>query len=139
MKVGICKTSKNIPEYSTRHAAGVDLVATSMKKEGTWLFPIYTYGTDVKVEIPNGYFGLLTPRSSISKKRLMLANSVGIIDADYRGEIMLKFRGLLWFKPYKVGDRVGQLILMRKGLIEFFSTDLSETERGEGGFGSTGE
>lgn len=140
MKVNILCQDEHLPEYATPFAAGVDLYAASMEKSGSWLFPMYTYKTGVKIEIPNGYFGMLAPRSSISKKLLMLANSVGIIDADFRGEISLKFRGLLWFKPYKIGDRIGQLILMRRGLFEFQrSESLSETVRGEGGYGSTGE
>lgn len=137
MIVKISKDSHYQPVYESRYAAGVDLYASEVCKKG-FLFPLYTYKTGIKIAIPNGHFGMITPRSSISRKLLMLANSVGIIDSDYRGEILLKFRGVLGFKPYKVGERIGQLILLRRGLIEFQTSELDETERGEGGFGSTG-
>lgn len=140
MKVKLLTSSGNIPSYATNHSAGVDIVATEVSKSGNKIFPLYTYKTGLKMEIPNGYFGLLTARSSISKTLMRMAGSVGIIDSDYRGEIQVRMRGFLWFKPYKVGDRVAQLILLRKQVFEFELADsLSETERGEGGFGSTGK
>lgn len=139
MKVILSNDSSYYPKYHSKYAAGVDLYATSVKKKKGFLFPLYEYKTGIKMEIPNGFFAMVTPRSSISKKFLMLANSVGIIDSDYRGEIILKFRGLLGYKPYKIGDRIGQMILLRRSLFEFEKGSLTSTERGEGGFGSTGK
>jgi dUTP pyrophosphatase len=99
------------------------------------------YGTGLSMEIPNGYVGLVFPRSSNSKKDLYLTNHVGVIDSGYRGEIMLKFRKTKEVIPryYEVGDRVGQIIILPYPTIKFVeSEELSSTERGEGGFGSTG-
>jgi len=100
-----------------------------------------TYDTGLSMEIPEGYVGLLFPRSSISKTTLSLANSVGVIDSGYRGSIMFKFRYLggkgNWF--YNLGDRVGQIIIIPYPTVEFEEVEeLSSTERGQGGFGSTG-
>jgi dUTP pyrophosphatase len=98
-----------------------------------------TYNTGLAIEIPEGHVGLLFPRSSISKTVLSLANSVGVIDSGYRGSIMFKFRYPEEGMVYDVGDRVGQIIIMPYPTIEFEETEeLSSTERGQGGFGSTG-
>jgi len=127
-----------IPKYAHSTDAGLDLVATSLKIEGDSL----VYGTNIAVEIPEGYVGLLFPRSSISKYNLTLTNCVGVIDSGYRGEIMFKFKAMHQDNPkfYSVGDRVGQLIIMPYPKIEFKEVDeLSESYRGEGGYGSTGK
>ena len=95
------------------------------------------------MEIPKGYVGLIYPRSSVSKTSHMLRNHVGIIDSGYRGEIMLKFG---WYEQtpgnhqvYDAGDRIGQIMIMPYPEVEFNEVeDLSDTERGSGGFGSTG-
>jgi dUTP pyrophosphatase len=97
-----------------------------------------TYDTGIAIEIPQGYVGLLFPRSSVSKTVLTLSNSVGVIDSGYRGSIMFKFRYPEEGPVYEVGDRVGQIIIMPYPQISFEEVEeLSETERGEGGFGST--
>lgn len=94
-------------------------------------------GTGVKVEIPEGYVGLLFPRSSTYKKYgVYLANSVGVIDADYRGEIKLALKGDRWVTIQK-GERLAQLVVIPH-ILGAYSKELSDTVRGDGGFGSTG-
>ena len=117
----------------------MDLVATSKFYDD---FDNVCYGTGLAIEIPEGHVGLLFPRSSISKTDLTLRNSVGIIDSGYRGEITFKFNNILMSscEPYNVKERIGQLIIMPYPIIEFEEVEeLSTTERGEGGYGSTGK
>lgn len=140
MKVKIKKLHQDavIPVYAKPGDAGLDLTATS--EEWNEDNTMVTYGTGLAVEIPEGYVGLVFPRSSVSKTTLNLTNSVGVIDSGYRGEIMFKFRYLEEGMVYDVGDRIGQLIIMPYPQVEFEEVkDLSSTERGEGGFGSTGK
>jgi len=129
-----------IPRYTKIGDAGMDLTAISKSVSEE---DIVTYGTGLSIEIPEGHVGLIFPRSSIYKMDLYLTNAVGVIDSGYRGEIMAKFaltEGPQWAKSYNVGDRVMQLIIIPYPQIEFEEvTELSNTERGEGGFGSTGQ
>lgn len=160
MKVKIKKTHPDavIPRYAKEGDAGLDLTATSIyfDKYGN-----ICYGTGLAFEIPEGYVGLIFPRSSICKKQLLLSNAVGVIDSGYRGEVSFKFKPSLaldnrqcvkyddekmWTIAvrqndiYKVGDRIGQMIIMPYPSVEFEEVEeLSETERGEGGYGSSGE
>ena len=140
-KVKIKRLHKDsiIPSYSRKGDAGMDLVATSKFYDD---FDNVCYGTGLAIEIPEGHVGLLFPRSSISKTDLTLRNSVGIIDSGYRGEITFKFNNILMSscEPYNVKERIGQLIIMPYPTIEFEEVEeLSTTERGEGGYGSTGK
>jgi dUTP pyrophosphatase len=129
-----------IPAYSKPGDAGMDLTAVSATQDQ---YGNVVYGTGLAVEIPIGYVGLIFPRSSNSKTDLYLTNHVGVVDSGYRGEIMFKFRpvnGLLNAKVFQVGERVGQLIILPYPSIEFDEVDeLSDSERGDGGFGSTGK
>ena len=100
-----------------------------------------TYKTGLALEIPKGHVGLLFPRSSVYKTSMIMSNCVGVIDSGYRGEIMLKFRDQWrdYSSRYEVGDRVGQLIIMPYPQVELEEVDnLSSTDRGSGGYGSTG-
>lgn len=130
------------PTNSTEGAAGADLTAVSEKIDLGLTGITVTYDTGIAVEIPKGYVGLLFPRSSITKNTtLSLGNSVGVIDSDYRGSIQFKFRetAVGHGKKYKVGDKVGQLVIIPIPQVNFEETsELSETTRGSGGFGSTG-
>jgi dUTP pyrophosphatase len=140
-KVKIKRLHKDavIPSYSRQGDAGMDLVATSKFYDD---FDNVCYGTGLAIEIPEGHVGLLFPRSSISKTDLTLRNSVGVIDSNYRGEIVLKFNNILMSscEPYNVKERIGQLIIMPYPTIEFEEVEeLSTTERGAQGFGSTGK
>lgn len=154
MKVRFKKLSDKAvtPLRGTADAAGVDLTATAVSKTEDYI----QYNTDIAVEIPHGYVGLLCPRSSICKFDLALANGIGIIDSDYRGELMFRFKETkkdsifaidpdtgvetgLFAKKYQVGDRVGQLVIVPYVQAEYVESDsLDETERGEGSYGSTG-
>ena len=129
-----------IPSYSKHGDAAMDLTAISVSKDD---HGNAVYGTGLAIEIPYGYVGLLFPRSSNSKTDLYLTNHVGVIDSGYRGEIMFKYRsinGLLNSKVYQLGERIGQLIIVPYPQIELIESDeLSDSERGEGGFGSTGK
>lgn len=101
---------------------------------------ILVYHTDIAVEIPEGYFGALVSRSSIANKSIVLTNCMGVIDAGYRGEIIAKFRGTTDVVPaiYKPGERFAQLLILPVPDVQFEESEtLSETDRGEGGFGST--
>jgi len=129
-----------IPAYGKPGDAGLDLTATSIAKDS---YGNVVYGTGLAIEIPEGYVGLIFPRSSNSKTDLYLTNHVGVVDSGYRGEIMFKFRAnpsLINAVIYQVGDRVGQLIIIPYPQIELVEADeLSNSERGDGGFGSTGK
>ena len=107
MKVRIKKLSENavIPTYAKSGDAGMDLVATKIISNTT--FDV-TYGTGLAMEIPNGFVGLVFPRSSIRKYELVLSNSVGVIDSGYRGELQATFRKTHGdaSETYNVGDKI---------------------------------
>ena len=176
MQVRIKKLNDNavIPSYAKDGDAGMDMVATSR-----WIdkYGNYCYGTGLAIEIPEGYVGLIFPRSSVSKTTMSLCNSIGVIDSGYRGEIIFKFKPTLavgsydeddmgdtwhlkdscivipgdnpYLHPnigfwdldvYNIGDKIGQLIILPYPKIELLeSEELSDTDRGEGGFGHTGK
>ena len=128
-----------IPKYAKAGDAGLDLTAVEIiNDEG---FQV-TYKTGLAFEIPLGYVGLIFPRSSVRNYQLSLSNCVGVIDSGYRGEVQFTFNKLggIPSKKYSVGERVGQMIIMPYPQIELVEFDaLSNTERGEGGFGSSGQ
>jgi len=144
MKVKIKRMydTAEIPRYAKDGDAAMDLyaVARFIDQYGN-----YVYDTGIRLEIPEGYVGLLFPRSSISKTPMSLRNSVGVIDSGYRGNIMLSFKKddrnhLDNPCAYAAGDRVGQIMILPYPKIEFIEVDeLTQTDRGSGGFGSTGE
>jgi dUTP pyrophosphatase len=142
MKVKIKKLHSDavVPRYAKPGDAGLDLTAVSMKLDSSSAGrEMVTFGIGLAVEIPEGHVGLLFPRSSVYKSGLTLTNSVGVIDSGYRGEIMMKFQVSSISNMYKVGDRVGQLLIVPYPQVEFEEVDeLSSTERGKGGYGSTG-
>jgi dUTP pyrophosphatase len=141
MKVKIKKLVPEavIPSYANSGDAGLDLVATWITVEDHNKYGYFEYGTGICVEIPEGYVGLIFPRSSISKTGMLLTNSVGVIDSGYRGEIKFRFKYISGTNSYNVGDKVGQMIIIPYPKIEFEEADeLTETQRGDGGFGSTG-
>lgn len=143
MKVKIKKLVKHaqIPEYANSTDAGLDLIAVDQGYKNHD-HDYVEYGTGLAVEIPEGYVGLIFPRSSISKTPHMLANSVGVIDSGYRGEIKVRFRNLSEkeYLEYSFGDKIAQLIIIPFPRITFQEVEqLSESDRGTGGFGSTGK
>jgi dUTP pyrophosphatase len=117
----------------------MDLTAIEVERDATGN---YCYNTGLSMEIPDGHVGLLFPRSSISKYHLSLANSVGVIDSGYRGEIRARFKrtsGTAHETLYNVGDKIVQLIIIPYPAIELEEvTDFTQTERDAGGFGSSG-
>ena len=153
------------PKFGKLGDAGADLVATSidLSRDGQ-----IVYGTGIAVEIPEGMVGLVFPRSSVRNYDLSMSNSVGVIDSGYRGEIMVTFNVNVqnityqnihdlidsqeldnenrWknsfeqdLKYYEVGDRIAQLIIMPVPLAKYVEVEeLSETQRGTDGHGSTG-
>ena len=140
MKIKIKKLHHEaiIPSYAKQGDAGMDLTAVSVDFND-WDY--LTYHTGLAIEIPKGHVGLLFPRSSVYKTGQQLSNSVGVIDSGYRGEIMLKYTREIESKKvaYKPGDRIGQIIILPYPRVEFEEVEsLSQTERGQGGYGSTG-
>lgn len=117
--------------------AGADLTATSKKwddEKQCWI-----YGTGIATEIPEGYVGLVFPRSSIRKYALTQCNCVGVIDSHYRGEIMLSYKPIGNGPTYNIGDKIAQFIIMPYPEVSYAEvSELSETDRGDGGHGSTG-
>ena len=143
MKVRIKKLNELavIPTYAKDGDAGMDLVATSIISTTSTQI---TYGIGLALEIPKGFVGLIFPRSSVRKTRLMLSNCVGVIDSGYRGELQATFNKInqdsVSENDYKVGDRIAQIMIVPHPDIQFEEADeLSDTERGDGGFGSTGK
>lgn len=161
VKIKKLHTDAVIPTKAHADDAGFDLTAVSYEvdKDGN-----HVYHTGLAFEIPKGYVGLLFPRSSNAKKDLILSNSVGVLDSCYRGEVTFKFKPSLKHdlleidydtapypipnygttydkcpKVYHKNDRIGQLIIIPYPEIEFKEVDeLSETDRGSGGYGSSG-
>lgn len=145
MKVNFKKLDENAhaPTYGSEFAAGADLYALT-KGETVRFSPGETkmIHTGLAVEIPVGYAGLVYARSGIATKRgLAPANKVGVIDSDYRGEVMVSLHNHS-DKEQEIadGERIAQLVITPFLAAEFCETDeLSDTLRGEGGFGSTGK
>jgi len=137
MQVKFIKTQPNavMPKYATNGDAGLDLTAVSCKIIDS---EHVKYNFGIAVEIPTGYVGLIFPRSSCYKKRQLMSNCVGVIDSGYRGEISTIMLGTSQ-ESYDEGDRVAQLIIMPYPNVEMVEVvKLSESERGNGGYGSTG-
>lgn len=149
-----------LPKYAHIGDAGMDVVATSMNITNDYI----EYGTGLAFEVPKGYVMLIFPRSSNSKKDLLLCNSVGVLDSTYRGELKFRYKRIIRMVDenndtlsavnkgianeiefnattwYTVGDKVGQIMIIPYPEINFNEVEeLSETDRGEGGFGSTGK
>lgn len=130
------------PSYAKQGDAGLDLTVVGFQVTPSYI----SYKTGLAFEIPEGYVGLLFPRSSNSKKQLLLTNSVGVVDSGYRGEIEFRFKlvgnGVIPegdLDVYEIGDKVGQLVILPYPQIELQEeNNLSDSERGTGGFGSTG-
>lgn len=129
-----------IPVYSKPGDAGLDLTAISIEKLDGDLIK-YNFG--IALEIPEGYVGYIFPRSSVYKTGQILSNCVGVIDSGYRGEISAIFRYVDYeenSKEYGIGDRIAQIIIMPIPKVNFIPVQkLQKSERGSGGFGSTGK
>ena len=146
MKIKIAKFNKTsdciIPKYATADSAGMDLTSSSSEtiviKAGKYsLIP-----TNLIIEIPRGYEGQVRPRSGLALKHgITVLNSPGTVDADYRGEVkvLLINHGAKDFE-INYGDRIAQLVISKHENVTLeFDDNISDTERGTGGYGSTGK
>lgn len=144
MKVKVKKLDPNavIPTYAhPNEDAGLDLTAVRIAYNKQYDY--YEYHTGLAFEIPKGYVGLVYPRSSNRKTDCYMPNSVGVIDSGFRNEVLVTFKDKDMAHaiqpPYNVGDRIAQIIIMPYPQIELEEADeLSESNRGKGGHGSTG-
>lgn len=130
-----------IPTRGSAAAAGLDLYAASDEQIRVLPHDTVKVPTGIAMEIPDGYFGAIYPRSGLATKRgLRLANCVAVIDSDYRGEILVALHNDSGHVQYvDVNERIAQLIIQPYLNVEFNQVDeLTDTERGKGGFGSTG-
>ena len=127
-----------LPQYMTEGAVAMDVTAISMKVVQEDGYGYMEYGLGWAVEIPPGYEMQIRSRSSIRNKGLIMTNSVGTVDSDYRGEVTVSFKYIAGADYYNVGARIAQILfvpVLQAELIEV--EELSETIRGEGGHGST--
>lgn len=142
MKVKLLTTSAQLPTRGTALAGGFDLYADIDSPLNLYPGRIVKINTGVAMEIPEGHVGLIMPRSGLGTKHgIFIANTVPVIDADYRGEILV-FLSVRGPDPYTLnpGERFAQLLITPVHTPELEVVDeLSETDRGSGGFGSTGK
>ena len=141
MKIKKLNERAIIPTYGTEFAAGADLYSCEENEIKIAAGETRIIHTGIALEIPQGYVGLVYARSGLSTKRgLAPANKVGVIDADYRGEIMVALYNQSGIEQtVGICERVAQIVFTRYDMAEFEVVDeLDSTERGEGGFGSTG-
>jgi len=141
--VKIAKTDHNarMPTKGSAHAAGWDLYC--LEETVVNFRSSVKLRTGLRVAIPEGYEGQVRARSSLGSKGLILPHSIGTIDADYRGELFVLMTWIGQGESYKVksGERIAQLVIAPIPNVQFSEVgvdELGETERGEGGFGSTG-
>ena len=146
MNIKFKRLSENAIAPVKAHAtdAGFDLtcssITTEINERGQL---IIVYHTDLCIEIPDGYFGALFSRSSVSKKPLSQTNAVGVVDSGYRGEVVAKFRCTVPAvvpSVYKEGERFAQLVILPVPEVEMIEADtLGDSDRGSNGLGSTGD
>lgn len=138
LKVKRVRANARLPLKATESAAGLDLFVAERVDDCTTAQVRYLSG--IAVELPPGYCGLVFPRSSVCRTPLRMANAVGVVDSDYRGEIAAVFDNhILPGNTYKKGDRFAQLVIFPLPDVEIREEEeLSETARGCGGYGSTG-
>ena len=136
VKFKLLSKDAKAPYQATVGSAGWDMYAAKMEDFGDRV----VYYTDVATEIPEGYAGLLLSRSSIVKTGLHLGNGVGLLDRDFRGNISFVFYKRENCELYKIGERIGQLVVTPTPKMDFIQAEtLSKTDRGTGGYGSTGK
>ena len=131
----------SIPKKGHETDAGIDLTAMSVEQKRP---DIFFFDTGISIQVSTGYYVEVVPRSSIIKTDFMLANSVGIIDPDYRGRIFLPFRYIGKSDGFQAAEellqqRIAQMLVRKLEACRIEVVDsLEETVRGAGGFGSTG-
>ena len=142
INIQLVRPNAKVPVYGSSLAAGADLHACLDKSVAIWPGATIPIPTGIAMEIPEGYVGLIYARSGLAcKSDLAPANKVGVIDADYRGEILVALRNhgkiIRYIEPE---DRIAQLVIAPVIQGEFHVVDsLGNTRRGTGGFGSTGK
>lgn len=148
IKIKLLRENSKLPIKGSKQAACYDVFASEITKEHNLVDIKLGFST----EIPKGYKGIIVPRSNFTQKGWVMENSPAQIDSDYRGEWMIKFEAIPinidkyqfnWLEyqifPYEVGDRVAQIFIEKVNDFEFEEVEsLENTERGTGGFGSTG-
>lgn len=143
MEINIKLLNENakVPTRGSEHAAGYDLYAATAESIDIAPHSTVKVGTGISVELPNGTFGAIFARSGLAtKKGLRPANCVGVCDSDYRGEYIVAIHNDTdEMMTIVAGERIAQLIVMPFVAVEFNTVEeLTETQRGDGGFGSTG-
>lgn len=142
MRIKFLNDRAKMPTNGSQYAAGYDLYAAI--KEPVTIYPgtCEKIGTGLAMEIPTGYFGAIFARSGLATKQgLRPANCVGVVDSDYRGEVIVALHNdSNEARQVQPDERIAQLVLMPYGVVEKFEVvdDLEDTDRGAGGFGSTG-
>ena len=141
VKIAKMESNARMPTKGSAHAAGWDLYC--LEETVVSFRSSVKLRTGLKVAIPEGYEGQVRARSSLGSKGLILPNSIGTIDADYRGELFVLMTWIGNGDSYKVksGERIAQLVISPIPNVQFSEVEvdkLGDTERGEGGFGSTG-
>lgn len=133
------KSEGKIPTRATNGSAGLDLYSTRITQErDNSNKPVFVYHTDIAVEIPEGYVGLLVHKSGVAKRSLLMCNALGVLDSDYRGEIIAKMKVTTDAVPtiYPVGEAFAQLVIVPYlDVTPILTDELTETERGTKGFG----
>ena len=143
MEVKIKKLKENavIPTRGSAYAAGYDLYACIDKEINIYAGETVKVGTGLSIAIPDGYFGAIFARSGLATKEgLRPANCVGVCDSDYRGEYIIALHNdSATMRVIEPGERIAQLVVMPYLAVDFIESDkLDQTDRGAGGFGSTG-
>lgn len=143
MEIKIKKLKENavIPTRGSAYAAGYDLHACIDEKVSIYAGETIKVGTGLSIAIPDGYFGAIFARSGLATKEgLRPANCVGVCDSDYRGEYIIALHNdSAAMRIIEPGERIAQLVVMPYLAVDFIeSDDLDQTDRGAGGFGSTG-
>ena len=139
IKIKKLVTEAVIPTYSNPGDACLDITAISETIVEESGFGYIEYGTGLAFSLPENHVMLIYSRSSISNQALILANSVGVLDQGYIGELKLRFKYIKGGSKYKIGDRIGQIMVIPRPLVVFEEVEeLSETSRGDGGWGSSG-
>ena len=142
VKIKLLDARATVPTYGTEYSAGADLYNLNGEDVKIPAHSTVLIKTGISAEIPEGYCGLIFARSGLATKRgLAPANKVGVIDSDYRGEIMVALHNHTDVEALvEGGERVAQLVIVPYLKAEFeIADELCDTERGSGGFGSTGK
>ena len=137
LKIKKLTPEAKIPEYAKEGDACMDVYATSKEEKEKYV----QYGTGLAFELPERHAMLVFPRSSVTKRDMMLKNSVGVLDSGYRGELKLRFNKTQYENTdiYETGEKIGQIMIIPLPEVEVEEVEeLEDSSRGEGGFGSTG-